>query len=40
VPRVLDRVAEHALRDLTVAERHQLVALLERVRSNLDWPPG
>jgi DNA-binding MarR family transcriptional regulator len=40
VPRMLDRVAEYALRDFSAAERRQLVALLERVRANLDWPPG
>lgn len=40
VPRLLDGVAERALRGLSAAERRQLVALLERVRANLDWPPG
>ena len=40
VPHLLDGVAEQALRGLSAAERRRLVALLERVRANLDWPPG
>jgi DNA-binding MarR family transcriptional regulator len=39
VPGLLDGVAEQALRGLSSAERRQLIALLERVRANLDWPP-
>ena len=40
VPGLLDDVAEQALRGLDTAERRQLIALLERVRANLNWPPG
>ena len=40
VPQLLDGVAEQALRGLSATERRRLVALLERVRANLDWPPG
>jgi hypothetical protein len=39
VPRLLDAAAEQALKDFTPPEREQLVALLERLASNLDWPP-
>lgn len=37
VPRLLDGVAEQALRGLTAAERRGLVSLLERVSANLGW---
>lgn len=40
VPGLLDEVAEQALRGMSAAERRQLIGLLERVRVNLDWPPG
>jgi MarR family transcriptional regulator, transcriptional regulator for hemolysin len=39
VPRLLDDIADQALRGLSSTERRQLVTLLERVRANLDWPP-
>lgn len=39
VPAILDEVAEQALQGFTPAEREDLVGLLERLASNLDWPP-
>lgn len=38
VPRLLDATAEQALKDFSPPEREQLVDLLERLASNLDWP--
>ena len=39
VPRLLDAASEQALKDFTPTEREQLVILLERLASNLEWPP-
>lgn len=38
VPRILDDTAAQALNDFSPTEREQLVNLLERLASNLDWP--
>jgi DNA-binding MarR family transcriptional regulator len=40
MPRLLDTISEQALTDFTEGERQTLIELLQRVISNLDWPPA